>query len=49
MAIDIEEGYSEIGESITKNKVYKQVVRDYEQLKKKAGNTFEKKTSRIVF
>lgn len=48
MAIDIEEGYNEIGESITKNKVYKQVVRDYEQLKKKAGNTFEKKTSKIA-
>jgi hypothetical protein len=48
MAVDINEGYDEIGESISKTKAYKQIVTDYEKLKKKFGKTFEKKTSKIA-
>ena len=48
MAIDINEGYTAIGDEITKNKIYKQVSRDYKRLKKKSGDTFEKKTANIA-
>jgi hypothetical protein len=48
MAIDIDEGYKTIGDNITKNKIYKQVSRDYKRLKKKAGNTFEQKKSNVT-
>jgi hypothetical protein len=48
MAIDINEGYTAIGDEITKNKIYRQVSRDYKRLKKKTGDTFERKTSNIA-
>jgi hypothetical protein len=48
MSIDIDEGYNAVGDEITKNKIYKQVSRDYKRLKKKSGDTFEKKKSKIT-
>lgn len=48
MAIDIQEGYNEIGGSIQKNQTYKKLSRDYKKLKKKVGTSFEKKKSKIT-
>ena len=48
MVLDIEEGFGNVGDSITKTKIFKQVTSDYERLKKKAGKTTEKKTSKIA-
>ena len=48
MAIDIEDGYESIGNSITKNKTYKQISLDYKKLKKKAGSSYEKNKKSIT-
>ena len=48
MAIDIEDGYESIGNSITKNKTYKQISLDYKKLKKKAGSSYEKNKKAIT-
>lgn len=48
MAIDIQEGYNEIGGSIQKNQTYKKLSRDYKKLKKKVGSSFEKKKSKVT-
>lgn len=48
MAIDIQEGYNEIGGSIQKNQTYKKLSRDYKNLKKKVGSSFEKKKSKVT-
>jgi len=48
MAIDIEKGYEDIGSSINNNKTFKKLTEDYKRLKKKTGNSFEKKKSQIT-
>ena len=48
MGIDIDEGYKEIGSSIQKNQTYKKLSKDYKKLKKKTGDSFEKKKSKIT-
>jgi hypothetical protein len=48
MAFEIDDSFKSIGDDLSKNKTYKQVVRDYKRLKKKAGSTFEKKKSAIT-
>jgi hypothetical protein len=48
MAVDINDGYDEIGDSISKTKAYKQIVSDYKKLKKKYGKRFEKRTAKIA-
>jgi hypothetical protein len=48
MAIDIQEGYNQIGGSIQKNQTYKKLSSDYKKLKKKTGTSFEKKKSKIT-
>jgi len=48
MGIDIDEGYKSIGDSIQKNQTYKKLSKDYKKLKKKTGDSFEKKKSKIT-
>jgi hypothetical protein len=48
MALDIDNGYENIGDSIQKNKTYKKLTADYKKLKKRAGNTFEKNKSKVT-
>ncbi len=48
MGIDIDEGYKAIGGSIQKNQTYKKLTKDYKKLKKKTGDSFEKKKSKIT-
>lgn len=48
MGIDIDEGYKAIGGSIQKNQTYKKLSKDYKKLKKKTGDSFEKKASKIT-
>jgi hypothetical protein len=48
MAIDINDGYEQIGDEIQKNKTYKKLQRDYKRLKKKTGSTFEKNKAAIM-
>jgi len=42
MGIDLQEGYDAIGSSVQKNQTYKQLSKDYNRLKKKYGDAFEK-------
>lgn len=48
MAIDIEKGYEDIGDSIKNNKTYKKLTDDYNRLKKKTGSSFEKQKRKIT-
>lgn len=48
MAIDIDEGYGEIGDKIKNTKKYKQLQKDYQKLKKKTGNSFEKRKDQMT-
>lgn len=48
MAIDVEEGYGEIGKKIKNTKRFKQLQADYKKLKKKHGDSFEKKKEELT-
>jgi hypothetical protein len=48
MAIDIEDGYDEIGKKIKNTKRFKQLQADYKKLKKKHGDSFEKKKEQLT-
>ena len=47
MALDINEGFKSVSDKITTNKKYKKIKEDVDELKKKAGSSFEQSKDKI--
>ena len=44
-ALDVNDGFKSVGDKITTTKKYKKIKEDSDNLKKKKGSSFEKKSS----